>query len=171
MGEAAEGVGRASAGRGTRGPGACDATGAGRCPASPELLAVPGLETWRLMELWGSKILSSMTQACGGGCNREEGATRLSGLCVKHVGSFTQVSQCQKSTGLGRLWFLGSILKKHRSSWLSLPRGGRVSRRGASLSGPKHAMPLAPRSPGWIWIHQHLLIQDDCQPFRPVPNH
>lgn len=43
------------------------ATGAGRCPASSELLALLGLG---LTELWGSKILSSLTQTFGDGCSR-----------------------------------------------------------------------------------------------------
>lgn len=51
-----------------RGPGdwepvGDDATGAGRGPASPELLVVLG--PWGLMELRGSKILFSVTQPCG----------------------------------------------------------------------------------------------------------
>lgn len=65
------------------------------------------------MELWGSKIYFSMSQACGDGCNEGEGegATWLSWLHVRHVGSFMQLSKCQKSKELGNLWFLGSILK------------------------------------------------------------
>lgn len=43
-----------------------DATGAGRCPAPSELLALLGLG---LTELWGSRILSSMTHAFGDVCN------------------------------------------------------------------------------------------------------
>lgn len=44
-----------------------DATGGGRCPASSELLPLLGLG---LTELWGSQILSALTQAFGGGCSR-----------------------------------------------------------------------------------------------------
>lgn len=85
-----------------------DATGAGRCPAYPELLAVLALEPW------GSKIFSSTTQACGDGCSLGEGkkgAAQLLGLHVKRVGSFLQVFQCQRSPELGKLWYLGRILK------------------------------------------------------------
>lgn len=83
-----------------RGPVRGDATGAGRCPASPELLA--GLA----LKLWSSKMFSPTTQACGDGCSMGEekkGAAQLLGLHVKRVGSFLQVSQCQKSPGLAKL--------------------------------------------------------------------
>lgn len=71
-----------------RGPGdwepVCDdATGAGRCPAPPELLVVLG--PWGLMELWGSKILFSVTQPCGNG-GGGEGAHLA--VRVKHRGVF-----------------------------------------------------------------------------------
>lgn len=91
----------------------------GGVPASSGLLALLGLG---ITELWGSKILSSLTQAFGGGCSWGKGATWLSGFPVKHLGSFAQLSHYQTSAGLGRLWVLGNIPRKHHSPQLSPPR-------------------------------------------------
>lgn len=96
-----------------------DATGAGRCPASSELLALLGMG---LTSSGAAKSfhlqLRLLVMASTGG----EGATWLSRLPVKHLGSFAQLSHYQRSAGLGTPWFLGSILRKQHRSQLSPPR-------------------------------------------------
>lgn len=107
--------------------------------ASPHLPAVLGLEPWGLTELWGSKILSSTTQAYGDGCSGGKEPLSSLGLHLIHVWGLPCRFPRARKAPVGAPVF-GQHPEEAPRSWLTLPE----CVCGALSIGPRRPSGCAP---------------------------